>query len=186
MVKPHTAVSNLQEETQTVNQNGIEIERKFLIIAPGEQWLNKQPGSRRAEILQTYLVSKPGETRRIREWRENNEIQYIQTIKKPLNGIAREELETEISQEEYKSLLKEKDPQRRQIAKIRWSIPFEGHLMEIDHYANWYDDRSTLEVELGSEEEEFRIPPEIIIIREVTGDPRYLNSSMAREFPPRD
>ena len=40
-----------------------------------------------------------------------------------------------------------------------------------------------LEVELQSEEEEFLLPPELRVIREVTGDPRYLNSSLARELP---
>lgn len=169
-----------------MNLNGIEIERKFLIAAPEKQWLDEQPGSRRVDILQTYLLSSPGETRRIREWSENGKTRYIRTIKRPLTGITREELEDEITEAEYSALLKEKDPQRRQIEKTRWCIPYEGHVLEIDHYAQWYDDRSTLEVELESEEEIFRIPPEIEIIREVTGDPRYLNSSMAREFPPRD
>ena len=169
-----------------MNLNGIEIERKFLIAAPEKQWLDEQPGSRRVVILQTYLLSSPGETRRIREWSENGKTRYIRTIKRPLTGITREELEDEITEAEYSALLKEKDPQRRQIEKTRWCIPYEGHVLEIDHYAQWYDDRSTLEVELESEEEIFRIPPEIEIIREVTGDPRYLNSSMAREFPPRD
>ena len=169
-----------------MNLNGIEIERKFLIAAPEKQWLDEQPGSRRVDILQTYLLSPPGETRRIREWSENGKTRYIRTIKRPLTGITREELEDEITEAEYSALLKEKDSQRRQIEKTRWCIPYEGHVLEIDHYAQWYDDRSTLEVELESEEEIFRIPPEIEIIREVTGDPRYLNSSMAREFPPRD
>ena len=169
-----------------MNLNGIEIERKFLIAAPEKQWLDEQPGSRRVDILQTYLLSPPGETRRIREWSENGKTRYIRTIKRPLTGITREELEDEITEAEYSALLKEKDPQRRQIEKTRWCIPYEGHVLEIDHYAQWNDDRSTLEVELESEEEIFRIPPEIEIIREVTGDPRYLNSSMAREFPPRD
>ena len=115
-----------------MNLNGIEIERKFLIAAPEKQWLDEQPGSRRVVILQTYLLSPPGETRRIREWSENGKTRYIRTIKRPLTGITREELEDEITEAEYSALLKEKDPQRRQIEKTRWCIPYEGHVLEID------------------------------------------------------
>ncbi len=169
-----------------MNQNGIEIERKFLIVHPGEEWLNRQPGSRRAAIVQTYLTAETGVTRRVRSWTENAVTRYISTTKRPLSGITREELEEEIGEEEYRAFLRESDPERRPICKTRWSIPYEGHVLEIDSYTNWHSDRAILEVELDSEEEEFRIPPDIEIIREVTGDRRYLNSSMAREFPPRD
>ena len=66
--------------------------------------------------------------------------------------------------------------------KTRWCIPFGSHVQEIDLYPFW-SDQAVLEVELQSEEEEFLLPPEIRVIREVTGDPRYLNSSLARELP---
>ena len=71
---------------------------------------------------------------------------------------------------------------RHSLEKTRWRIPFASHLLEIDLYPFWRD-QAILEVELQSEEEDFLLPPEIRVIREVTGDPRYLNSSLARELP---
>ena len=65
---------------------------------------------------------------------------------------------------------------------IFWCIPFDFHVLEIDLYPFW-NDQAVLEVELKSEEEAFLLPPEIRVIREVTEDPRYLNSSLARELP---
>ena len=51
-----------------------------------------------------------------------------------------------------------------------------------DLYPFW-EKQAVLEVELRDEDEGFQIPPELRILREVTGDPRYLNSSLAREIP---
>ena len=80
------------------------------------------------------------------------------------------------------ALLKEADPTRHPVEKTRWCIPCGSHVLEIDLYPFW-SDQAVLEVELQNEEEEFLLPPELRVIREVTGDPRYLNSSLARELP---
>ena len=47
-------------------------------------------------------------------------------------------------------------------------------------------DKAVLECELESEDEAFAVPPELSILREVTGDPQYLNSSLARTIPAED
>ena len=163
-------------------QTPLEIERKFLIARPDRDWLQTQPGSRRAEIVQTYLLSENGESRRVRSWTEDGGTRYIRTVKRHLTDRTREEAEDEITPEEYRTLLEEADPGRHPLEKTRWCIPFEAHLLEIDLYPFWAE-QAILEVELGHEDEEFRIPQEIRVIREVTGDPRYLNSSLARELP---
>ncbi|MBQ9662072.1 MAG: hypothetical protein IJV41_05590 [Oscillospiraceae bacterium] len=160
----------------------LEIERKFLIAFPDQDWLRSRPGSRRVEIVQTYLLSENGKTRRVRSWTEDGKTVYIRTVKRSLTDRTREETEDELTSEEYDALLSEADPNRRPLQKTRWCVPFEGHTLEIDLYPFWTE-QAILEVELGSEEEEFRIPPEIRVLREVTGDPRYLNSSLARELP---
>ena len=43
-------------------QEPLEIERKFLIEYPDPVWLERQPGSRRVEIIQTYLLSDGSST----------------------------------------------------------------------------------------------------------------------------
>ena len=102
-----------------------------------------------------------------------------------VTDITREEIEREISEEEYLALLKEADPARHPIRKTRWCLPYEGHTLEIDLYPFW-EKQAVLECELESEDEAFAVPPELSILREVTGDPQYLNSSLARTIPAED
>ena len=166
-------------------QNGpspLEIERKFLIRYPDVGWLATQPGSRRAELTQTYLRPDGQSSRRVRAWTEEGKTVWYQTSKRMVTNVTREEIEREISEKEYLGLLREADPARRPVRKIRWCIPYEGHILEIDLYPFWKR-QAVLECELDSEDEEFAVPPEFSILKEVTGDPRYLNSSLAREIP---
>lgn len=160
----------------------LEIERKFLIEYPDPDWLAAQPGSRRVEIVQTYLHSDGGETRRVRSWAEEDRTDYIFTRKHTLTDRTRVERETPVTREEYLALLEEADPSRHPIEKVRWCLPWGSHVLEIDLYPFWTE-QAVLEVELESEEEEFELPERLRVIREVTGDPRYLNSSLARELP---
>ena len=163
-------------------QGPLEIERKFLIEYPDPVWLERQPGSRRVEIIQTYLLSDGSSTRRVRSWTEAGRTVYIRTCKRRLSDRTRVEVEDELTQADYLALLSQADPARHPLEKTRWCIPFDSHVLEIDLYPFW-NDQAVLEVELQNEEEEFLLPPEICVIREVTGDPRYLNSSLARELP---
>jgi CYTH domain-containing protein len=163
-------------------QEPLEIERKFLIEYPDPVWLERQPGSRRVEIIQTYLLSDGSSTRRVRSWTEAGRTVYIRTCKRRLSDRTRVEVEDELTQADYLALLSQADPARHPLEKTRWCIPFDSHVLEIDLYPFW-NDQAVLEVELQSEGEEFLLPPEIRVIREITGDPRYLNSSLARELP---
>lgn len=164
------------------DQMPLEIERKFLIRYPDRNLLRQYPGSRPVDIVQTYLLSEQGVSRRVRAWTENGSTVYIRTSKRSLTDRTRIEQEDQISREEYEALLRQADPGRRPLQKQRWCIPYESHILEIDLYPFW-SDQAVLEVELQSEEEEFLLPPELEVLREVTGDPRYLNSSLAREIP---
>ena len=163
----------------------LEIERKYLIRYPEESWLDGLPGSSRAELVQTYLKSADGETQRVRTWTENGRTLRYHTVKRRLTDLTRIEEEREITETEYQELLREEDPDRRPIRKTRWRVPYEGHLLEIDLYPFWQN-QAVLECELESEEEEARFPSELRIIREVTADARYLNSSLARNIPEED
>ena len=44
----------------------LEIERKFVIAYPSLTWLQQQPGARKIEIEQTYLISDASCSRRSR------------------------------------------------------------------------------------------------------------------------
>ena len=169
-------------ELHTPPGETLEIERKFLIEYPETSWLEQQPGSCCAEIIQTYLFFDGTGSRRVRSWTQGGKTTYFQTCKQTLTDRTRIEQETLLSEEEYCALLLEADPSRHPVEKIRWCIPFDAHVLEIDLYPFWHR-QAVLEIELRSEEEEFSIPAELRVIREVTGDPRYLNSALAREIP---
>ena len=57
-----------------------------------------------------------------------------------------------------------------------------GHTLEIDVFPFWTD-RAFCEAELSSETEVLELPPWVEVIREVTEDARYNNSSLARAVP---
>lgn len=173
---------NPEHAVLSESREPLEIERKFLIEPPDPHWLETQPGIRRVEIVQTYLRSDNGESRRVRAWTENGKTVYIQTSKRSVTDMTRIERETELTSEEYRSLLREADPNRHPLEKTRWLLPYKGHVLEIDLYPFWMD-QAVLEVELQREDERFVLPAEIRVMREVTGDPRYLNSSLARMLP---
>lgn len=163
-----------------MNTNGMEIERKFLIVYPDAEVL---AGCEMSEITQTYLSgSAAGFSERVRKRGANGAFTYTHTRKTHINDMRRIEIEEEISREEYAKLLERADPERRVIHKKRFCLEHGGKIFEIDLYPFWAD-RAVMEVELGDETESFDFPPEILIIKEVTGDKRYTNASIARNIP---
>lgn len=95
-----------------MNQNGYEIERKFLICRPEEAWLEKN--CQGSDIVQTYLKSEAaGRKERVRRREGKNGVVYTHTRKRRLSDLRREEQEREISEAEYRALLQRADPARR-------------------------------------------------------------------------
>ena len=64
------------------------------------------------------------------------------------------------------------------IEKKRYIYPYAGHKWEIDEFMGNNDGLVIAEIELKSESEQFDLPP--FIETEVTGDPRYYNSNLAK------
>ena len=160
-----------------------EIERKFLIRRPDRRFLEQRAVG--SEITQTYLLSEPGETNRVRARRTGDQVSYTHTRKYKINSMRRVELEREISKTEYERLLELTDPERRPIRKERWVLEYHGQFFEIDLFPFW-ERQAYLELELTDEEQAIDFPPELEILREVTGDKRYTNAALAREIPPED
>ncbi len=158
-----------------------EIERKFLIAMPKEEWLIAS-ANEIWEIEQTYLLAEQGESARVRKIITKDTVQYVLTVKRRISDIKREETEREISRGEYDALLQKADPMRKTICKTRYRIRGGSHIFEIDVFPFWKD-RAFLEVELLHEEETFSLPDGVYVLREVTEDRRYTNASLAREIP---
>ena len=156
-----------------------EIERKFLIEYPDLAWLEAQPTCRRVEIIQTYLRSDENEEIRIRQRGVNGSYIYFKTVKRRISDTKRIEIEDRLSAEEYLTLLMDADTSRHQIRKNRYCLTYDTHYFEIDIYPFW-DDKAIMEIELNDENAQFSIPSEITVIREVTDDPAYKNSALAK------
>lgn len=166
-----------------MNQNGLEIERKYLIRMPDEGMLADMPGCEIWNVVQTYLMDGPdGSTHRVRSILTGGEIHYIHTIKRPLSQLSHEEWEQEVAQDEYEALLQQANPDLHPIVKKRYRIPYEAQLLEIDIYDFWQD-RATLEIELSSEEEQISIPDWLCVVRELTGERAYKNRFLAESVP---
>ena len=157
----------------------LEIERKYLIRMPEPALLRSLPVS---EIEQVYLLTPEGERERIRRRDYGDRTVFTHTAKRRMSDLTRLEIEREITEEQYRMLLAMADPARRPIRKKRYLYDYDAQLFEIDVFPFW-DDRALMELEMESEGQEVRLPPEIGIIREVTAEKRYTNSAIAREIP---
>ena len=159
-----------------------ETERKFLIEKPSEAVLLALSGAVADDIVQTYLLAPRGVTARVRRRAGVGGVTYTHTEKRRLTAMTAMEDEREIGESEYRALLGRADPTLRPIEKRRISVPHGALLLEIDLYPFWQR-QAVLEVELPSEDTPLRLPPYLHMIREVTGDHRYKNVSLAREIP---
>lgn len=157
----------------------LEIERKYLIRMPDCALLLLLPSS---EIEQVYILSHGSERERIRRRMYEDRTIYTHTAKKRLSDLTRVEFEEEISEEHYRELQAFADPSRRVIRKKRLIYEYDGQNFEIDIFPFW-NDRALMELELDSEGQILRLPPDIEIIREVTSEKEYTNSALAREIP---
>ena len=160
----------------------IEIERKFLISIPSTKMLEALEGTRKKQITQTYFVSTQNITARVRKIVENEKTTYVKTEKSKISSLSHYENEFEITKEQYENELASRDINKNPIEKVRYCIPYNNHILEIDIYPFW-NDRAILEIELRCENESFDIPEYIKVIKEVSDDKRYKNTNLAKEIP---
>lgn len=158
-----------------------EIERKFLIEYPDIAWLEEQPNCQRVEIIQTYLKSPNGDETRVRQRGIDGNFIYFQTTKRKISERKRIEIEKRLSKDEYLKLLLDADTTRHQIRKTRYCLVYENQYFEIDIYPFW-NDKAIMEIELRDENQEIVMPKNIYVIKEVTDDDEYKNSSLAKKF----
>ena len=133
---------------------GIEIERKFLVKSDGWRKLGCA-----VRYAQGYLCSDRNRTVRVR------------------SGIAHPEYEYEIPYNEARTMLDEL-AEKPVIDKTRTKIPFAGFVWEVDEFFGDNEGLVMAEIELPSVDSSFEKPE--WIGEEVTGDPRYYNSMLAR------
>jgi len=147
----------------------IETERKFLVN--GEF---KHLSVQKMEITQFYLVKDHIRTIRIRICDE----EAFLTIKSPARQgtISRNEWEYQIPVSDAESMLPLCLPGK--IVKTRFLVPSGKHVFEVDLFHEENEGLIIAELELSSDNEHFEKPE--WLGEEVTGDPGYYNSNLAR------
>ena len=163
-------------------RENLEIERKYIIEMPSIERMMVERGYTSSEIVQIYLASPKGVTRRIRSRKYESGTRYFETSKIRIDKISSHEYEREIDETEFDTLAKERVEDIRPIVKVRHTFEYLGQTFEIDIYPEW-ERTAVMETELPSRDTEVAFPDFIRVIAEVTGDKRYSNAAMARAFP---
>jgi CYTH domain-containing protein len=145
---------------------GIEIERKYLIAS--DDWRGLAEG---IDYRQGYLSTVKERTVRVRTIGDRGFL----TIKGISIGASRVEYEYEIPADDTHEMLDELC-ERPLIEKKRYRIPVAHLIWEIDEFFGENQGLILAEVELISEDQPIDLPE--WIGEEVTGDPRYFNSSL--------
>lgn len=167
-----------EQQLDNVNieeQNGnLEIERKWLIDPNNIPYdLNS---CKKTKIEQSYINFSP--VIRIRNIDDN---EYILTIKSKTleEGLVREEYECSLTKDEYDKLLSKKEGNT--ISKIRYFLKEEdGLTREIDIFLGDLEGLAYLEIEFLDLESAQNFETPNWVIKDVTADPLYKNSCLAR------
>ena len=119
-----------------MNSNSLEIERRFLILRPPEPELAARC-SHVYHMEQTYLLSPPHQTERVRRREGADGVAFFHTVKIDRSAITRLEQEEEITPEAYDAYLTRRDPMTETIRKTRYCLPEGPYTFEIDFYPFW-------------------------------------------------
>ncbi len=147
----------------------IEIERKFLV----KNNSFKKESFQKKYIKQGFLNSNKERVVRIRI---SDDLAFI-TVKGESNnsGTTRFEWEKEINKNDAEQLLLLCEPTL--IEKNRYLVKISNHVFEVDEFLNDNKGLIIAEIELSSENENFKKPS--WLGKEVTGDIKYYNSNIS-------
>ena len=163
------------------NETGLEIERKYLLArAPAASDLAAL-GAREVRLEQAYLRAEDDWVRRIRRTDRGGIVRYVFTRKRDVAGIVREELETDLTADDYERLMADADPTRRVIRKTRHVFASGRWTLELDVFDE-PPGLVLLEVELDDAADTPELPPVIaaLVVREVSTEAAYTNHELAR------
>ena len=151
--------------------------RKYLISMPDLKSVAEKYNASAIEMMQIYLsCSNPGIERRIRQQKNGREYLYFYTEKRTAEDGEKWVTEKPISEKEYVSYLMESDISLNPVHKTKYRFNYEQYRIEIDVYPS-SEEKAIMFV--YGEADGKGIPPEIEIIKDVTGEPDYKNRALA-------
>ncbi len=157
-----------------MQEQGIEIERKFLVTAPPPNLLRFP----HTQIEQGYIGSVDNDTeiRIRREFGRRWGVQYFETIKSGA-GLQRAEHEFELTLQQYDIRWPQTYGQR--LKKTRYEIPQGSKVIELDVYQDDLEGLKVAEVEFPSVESSQDFTPPTWFGSEVTNNKDYKNRRLA-------
>lgn len=151
--------------------------RKYLISMPDMENLAERYAAVPIDMVQTYLcMTNPCIERRVRRQNHGGEYMYFYTEKHIRPDGTKWDTEKPITEKDYNRYLLEADPELQSVDKTKYRFVYDSCRFEIDVYPFSADKAVMFRY---SENDEAAIPPEIRVIREVTGDPDYKNKQLA-------
>lgn len=157
-------------------------QEKIIIKKPTYEYLLNKKAQRR-NIIQVYLKSNGKEERRIRMMGDGNNFVYYLT--KKAIGNYNDYIEKSISKDIYDALMLEMDMERRPIIKDRWYFSEGDTYYNLDIYPNW-EKYAVLEIRGSREDVDAKLPVGIEEVKNVTGDIKYSNYFLSKDFIPED
>ncbi len=171
-----------------VSPRGIEIERKFRLRTAPDAATLAAHGAVARRIEQVYLCLDPAvasgddapEAERVRRTElADGSVTFRRTTKRRVGAFSFDEVEDAITEADWSAAMARADPERRPVRKTRHVAAHGRQTLEIDVFERPAG-LVVVEVELAAEDEAVELPGWLGDWREVTGDPRYLNVSLAR------
>ena len=152
--------------------------RKFLVAMPDVETLKERYGALALDMMQTYLrVTTPNIERRIRQQENGEDYLYFYTEKHLMPDGTKWDTEKPISEKAYIRYLMEGDSSLHSVRKTKYRFIYEGRRFELDVYP-FSTEKAVLFMYAGGADAV--MPPEIRMLREVTGDAAYKNRQLAR------
>ena len=151
--------------------------RKYLISMPDMENLAERYAAVPIDMVQTYLcMTNPCIERRVRRQKHGGEYMYFYTEKHIRPDDTKWDTEKPITEKDYNRYLLEADPELQSVDKTKYRFVYDSCRFEIDVYPFSADKAIMFRY---SEKDEATIPPEIRVIREVTGAPDFKNKQLA-------
>ena len=159
---------------EEIMADDVEIEKKWLIKQ--EDIPYNLSNAEIFEIEQTYINFSP----EIRVRRINGGQEYTFAVKTNMtsDGMIRNEMEENITEEEYNNLVKKKEGNT--IHKTRYQFLDGNYLVAIDIFSGELKGLAYMEIEFVNKEEANNFKTPSWVIKDVTDDVRYKNGHLAR------
>ncbi|MDO4816145.1 MAG: ATP-binding protein [Bacillota bacterium] len=152
--------------------------RKYLISMPDMEKFAEKYSAVAIDMMQTYLCdTTPDIERRVRQQKNGDDYLYFYNEKHLAADGSRWNTEKPISEKRYIRFLMEGDREFHPVFKTKYRFVYNTCRYEIDVYP-FCTDKAVLFCYTGGDDA--KIPEELEVLKDVTGDPMYKNKQFAR------